>query len=57
MAHYAARYKCAFNLPNWVFPPAWSVLYVQMAIAAWRAWKRDGQNAAIVEGQFNCFST
>ncbi|RAS29820.1 TspO/MBR family protein [Paraburkholderia bryophila] len=47
-AWYAALRKPAFNPPNWVFPPAWSVLYVLMAIAAWRVWKRDGLSAAIV---------
>ena len=47
-AWYAALQKPAFNPPNWVFPPAWSVLYVLMAIAAWRVWKRDGLSAAIV---------
>lgn len=46
-AWYAALQKPAFNPPNWVFPPAWSVLYVLMAIAAWRVWKRDGLSAAI----------
>jgi tryptophan-rich sensory protein len=45
---YATLQKPSFNPPNWVFPPAWSVLYVLMAIAAWRVWKRDGLSAAIV---------
>ncbi|WP_240162795.1 TspO/MBR family protein [Paraburkholderia sp. Cy-641] len=40
--------KPAFNPPNWVFPPVWSVLYVLMAFSAWRVWKRDGLSAAIV---------
>ncbi|WP_236001757.1 TspO/MBR family protein [Paraburkholderia elongata] len=47
-AWYAALQRPAFKPPNWVFPPAWSVLYVLMAIAAWRACKRDGLSAAIV---------
>ncbi|ACD21094.1 TspO/MBR family protein [Paraburkholderia phytofirmans] len=47
-AWYVALQKPAFNPPDWVFPPAWSVLYVLMAIAAWRVWKRDGLSAAIV---------
>jgi tryptophan-rich sensory protein len=47
-AWYVALQKPAFNPPDWVFPPAWSVLYVLMAVAAWRVWKRDGLSAAIV---------
>jgi tryptophan-rich sensory protein len=47
-AWYASLQKPAFNPPNWVFPPAWTVLYVLMAIAAWRVWKRDGSSSAIV---------
>jgi tryptophan-rich sensory protein len=47
-AWYAGLQKPPFNPPNWVFPPAWTVLYVLMAISAWRVWKRDGLSAAIV---------
>lgn len=47
-AWYAALQKPAFNPPNWVFPPAWTLLYVLMAIAAWRVWTRHGMSAAIV---------
>jgi tryptophan-rich sensory protein len=47
-AWYASLQKPGFNPPNWVFPPAWTVLYVLMAIAAWRVWKRDGSSSAIV---------
>ncbi|MGF6773831.1 benzodiazapine receptor [Paraburkholderia sp. GAS199] len=47
-AWYAGLQKPAFNPPNWVFPPAWTVLYVLMAVAAWRVWIRSGLTAAIV---------
>jgi translocator protein len=36
---YAALEKPAFNPPDWVFGPVWTVLYLMMAIAAWRIWR------------------
>ncbi|MGG5810135.1 TspO/MBR family protein [Falsiroseomonas sp. CW058] len=28
--------------PDWLFPVAWSVLYVMIAVAAWLVWRADG---------------
>ena len=39
---YRALRKPAFNPPDWVFGPVWTVLYVAMAVAAWRVWRRPG---------------
>ncbi|MBL8658681.1 MAG: tryptophan-rich sensory protein [Rhodospirillales bacterium] len=34
--------KASFTPPDWVFGPAWSILYAAMAVAAWRIWRRTG---------------
>jgi tryptophan-rich sensory protein len=36
---YEALEKPFFNPPNWLFGPAWSVLYVLIGIAGWRVWR------------------
>jgi benzodiazapine receptor len=35
---YEALQKPWFNPPNWLFGPAWTVLYILIAIAGWRTW-------------------
>ena len=38
---YQALQKPFFNPPNWLFGPAWTFLYILIAIAGWRVWLRD----------------
>jgi len=39
---YQTLAKPAFNPPDWVFPPVWTTLFVCIAVAGWRAWRRPG---------------
>lgn len=39
---YQTLRKPGFNPPDWVFAPVWTVLFVLMAVAAWRVWRRVG---------------
>jgi tryptophan-rich sensory protein len=43
---YQTLEKPGFNPPDWVFTPVWIALFVAMAFAAWRIWRRDGFAAA-----------
>jgi translocator protein len=37
---YRGLAKPPFNPPAWLFGPAWTVLYLMMAVAAWFVWKQ-----------------
>jgi translocator protein len=39
---FARLQKPAWNPPNWIFGPVWTILYVTMAVAAWLVWRRGG---------------
>ncbi len=39
---YQTLQKPVFNPPDWLFAPVWTSLYIMMAIAAWRVWRRVG---------------
>ena len=46
-AWYAGLNKPSFNPPNWIFGPAWTVLYVFIAVAGWRIWQIDAGSLAM----------
>lgn len=44
---YEALNKPWWTPPNWLFGPAWSVLYIMIAIAGWRIWQAEGFGLAL----------
>lgn len=45
---YRGLNKPAWNPPGWIFGPVWTLLYILMAIAAWRVWRQSEGTAARV---------
>lgn len=39
-AWYPSLAKPAWTPPGWLFGPVWTCLYVAMAVAAWRVWRK-----------------
>jgi len=37
---YADADKAPWNPPNWLFGPAWTLLYTLMSVAAWLVWRQ-----------------
>src|SRR3972149_10354471 len=42
---YRHLHRPIFAPPNWLFGPAWTALYVLMAVAAWWVWREHGLGA------------
>jgi tryptophan-rich sensory protein len=37
---YPTLQKPAFNPPDWVFAPVWTILFILIAVSGWRVWRR-----------------
>jgi len=46
-AWYAALAKPGFVPPNWAFPVAWTILYIMIAVAGWRTFRREPSGRAM----------
>jgi benzodiazapine receptor len=46
-AWYDGLRKPSWNPPKWIFGPAWTLLYIMMAVAAWLVWREAGFGTAI----------
>jgi tryptophan-rich sensory protein len=46
-AWYQGLAKPVFTPPSWLFPIAWTTLYVMIGLAGYFAWKADGLGAAV----------
>lgn len=40
--------KPAFNPPNWIFGPVWTVLYILIAFVGWRLWRHNPTGPAML---------
>ena len=46
MSFYESLNRPVFAPPGWVFPAAWSVLYIAMALSAWLVWRAEAPHRA-----------
>lgn len=46
-AWYRQLAKPRWRPPDWLFGPAWAVLYVMIAVSGWLVWERAGASPAI----------
>ena len=44
---YRSLNKPSWTPPNWLFAPAWSALYLMIAVAGWLVWRSAGHGPAL----------
>ncbi len=44
---YSTLRKPSWTPPDWLFGPAWTVLYIMIAVAGWLVWSVEGFGAAL----------
>ena len=47
-AWYAGLAKPDFVPPNWAFPVSWTMLYIMIAVAGWRTFRREPSGKAML---------
>lgn len=45
--------KPSWTPPDWLFGPAWTTLYLMIAVAGWLVWQADGIGPALVAWAIN----
>jgi translocator protein len=45
---YASLNRPTWTPPNWLFPVAWTILYIMIAVAGWLVWRRAGWSGALM---------
>lgn len=50
---YKTLQKPSWTPPDWLFGPAWTVLYLMIAIAGWLVWQADGFGPALFAWSLN----
>lgn len=45
---YVGLSKPEWTPPNWIFPVAWTILYIVIAVAGWLVWQAEGLKSALI---------